>query len=161
MWCLIPPKDFLILMEKYDEINFENILVKDNLITIDNQISVFYPHYIKSDNEEPVVEGVDVRVKDLTKYTEKKYLDRLSRMKNNNTPPVFIISSRQNGYTKYVFNDFDLLKNLKPKYKTYVLVDKNKTVHNKNLSTIQVNDTDRSVTYLATRCLEDIGEKNI
>jgi len=155
MWCLIPQEDFITLINEFNNINFENITVKNNIVLIDNKVNVFYTHYKYGDYQSPTKIGSDVYVNDVEKYVREKYLKRLKRMLDKKESPVFIISDRKNGYGKYVFEDFSLLKNIHNCHNCILITDK-KNIKNQKMRTIYVNDSNAAVSALADFVMKEI-----
>ena len=114
-WCVIEPKDMLILCTDFNNIDFDNIDIEKSSkreewstakntfdIIIDSKIRIHYIHNILSmkDNEVRRVGG-NFYYRYAYKLTYENYIKRLKRMKSTKEHPCFLITENLGfGYTK-------------------------------------------------------------
>lgn len=171
IWCIVNDNDMLYILENYDNINFNKFeLIKiystetENRlysgfstanrdiygIFIDNKITIYFPHYYKT-NEKIINErGMAATGIDIENFIITKYKDRLSRI---NKSPLFILETDikpldinkpisdnvlnmfYNSKSKYnrilLTYDLDLLKKYKNTDNIQVLSSEVKTVEDK------------------------------
>lgn len=114
IWCVIPPEDFQVLYDNYEQIDFSNIkLEKDEKyykIVIDGKVNVFYVHYkySKEDKTPRRRKNCDILYDKIEKYIVDKYTSRLKRMSGK---PLFIVTDREYIVNKeWIFKKEDLEK---------------------------------------------------
>lgn len=103
MWSIIPPDDFWYLYNHYSEIDYSKIKLtkvkNDNVIVIDDKISVYYVHYRFDKNAKVptrrIKDGVDIYYDKINEYIIDKYNTRLARMTEQKAKPLFIVSDRE------------------------------------------------------------------
>lgn len=149
MWSIIPPDDFWYLYNHYDEIDYSKIKLtkvkNDNVIVIDDKISVYYVHYRFDKNAKVptrrIKDGVDIYYDKINEYIIEKYNTRLARMNELKVKPLFIVSDREFVVNKNLnFSKRDLLKYVDKEDCIVVTVDR--TIKGKN------------VVYVAKRTME-------
>ena len=114
-WCVIEPKDMLILCTEFDTINFDEIAIEKSSkanewstakntfdIIIDTKVRIHYIHNILSMSDNTIRRvGGNFYYRYAYKLTYENYIKRLERMKQNNTKPIFLITENKSfGYTK-------------------------------------------------------------
>ena len=94
-WCFIEPKDLILLMRKYNIINYNNIdLVKSTehkdtyVLIVDNIIKLKFIHYIEDKNVVFKKISHNVKSNKIKEYIIQKYKERLKRMFKEK--PIFI-----------------------------------------------------------------------
>ena len=117
IWCLIPPKDFAVLYENFDSINFKKYrLAKDGQwykIIIDEKVTVYYPHYrYDPDSKEPKPKkpgDLNIYYNKIEDYIIERYEARLLRMSGK---PVFVIDDNETDLVegRCAFSENDLKK---------------------------------------------------
>ena len=161
MWCVIPPEDFIYLYNNYNNINYENIVLKkendDYKIIVDNKVNLYYVHYRYDENcEEPIISNnTDVFYSKIEDYIVKKYFSRLKRMKKE---PLFIVTDRIFvSYPQFSFNDEDLLKFLNKD--NCIIVTCNKEIVGKNViycDSKNMNTVELASLVINSKIYEDI-----
>lgn len=154
MWSLVRPNEFVFLINNYDNINFKNFKVKDNLVTIDNKVRVFFKHYKFGSYASPKKIKTDVFVKNLNGYVKQKYVDRMKRMRNQN--PLFIIIVKDevrktDMFDEYAFTDVSMLKQIRTKHRTLVVTNQKLQSMNlpKNIQIVNIRTTRQPTSDIA------------
>lgn len=132
IWNAINTPDFMLLVENYDNINFNNfeLVYKDDIyqMNIDNLIIVTYPHYKYDENiVTPIIKsdkfGTHMYSNSIDKYIIDRYVERLKRM--NEAPTFILIKGTTFGKNiKCLDNDIEYFINISSKYSKIVYTDK-------------------------------------
>ena len=127
-WNIIDYISFGYLIKNYNTINFNNIELKFNentkryTLIIDNNINVYYEHYIEDINEKEILKkNNNVYYSNIKEYILKKYKNRLKL----NNKPIFVIGSTwEINKEKYLQFEY-IIKNNINKYPLIVIVNLN------------------------------------
>lgn len=145
IWNAINTPDFMLLVENYNKINFNNfkLIYKDDIyqINIDNLLTVTYPHYkYGKDITTPTIKheryGTRLYLDTIDQYIIEKYKTRLSRLLNCKENPIFILikGTTFGKNIKCLDKDIEYFMNIKTPYKKIVYTDKlynnNKVINN-------------------------------
>lgn len=122
MWCRLYIKDFIKLINDFDNINFNNALfdiefrLNHNCVKciIDNKITVHYGHYVYDKNIDiptKAVNNTDIIYSDILNYAKHKYFSRLNRSTES---PIFLYSfNNKEPHTKEYENELSELLTIK------------------------------------------------
>ena len=129
IWSWLNQDDVIYLIQNYDKIDFNNyelstynnLPLKDEVcfqLTIDDKIKIIYSHYQFIKNKD--VLEIDrtrnmVYHNKIWEYVVAKYDERLKRMIDENTPPVFLICDNRNGSGTFSKSQVEILSSSKYK----------------------------------------------
>ncbi len=129
IWSWLNKDDVIYLIQHYDKINFNdyelstynNLPLKDEVcfqLTIDDKIKIIYSHYQFIKNKD--VLEIDrtrnmVYHNKIWEYVVAKYDERLKRMIDENTPPVFLICDNRDGSGTFSKSQVEILSSSKYK----------------------------------------------
>lgn len=129
IWSWLNQDDVIYLIQNYDKINFNNyelstynnLPLKDEVcfqLTIDDKIKIIYSHYKFIKNKD--VLEIDrtrnmVYHNKIWEYVVAKYDERLKRMIDENTPPVFLICDNRDGSGTFSKSQVEILSSSKYK----------------------------------------------
>ena len=147
-WCFIEPNDLILLMRKYNILNYNNIkLVKSiehensYVLIIDYLIKLKYIHYIEDKNVKFKKSGHNVKSSNIKDYIIKKYKERLKRMKKE--LPVFIYIDKLHRSSDKTTLDFI---NEKTKFKRILITNNHNLFKYRNDNLLIIIDTNKPQT---------------
>ncbi len=148
IWSSIAPADMKILIQQYDNLNFNSVEIKKDTATlerfcilIDNKVKVHFPHHrFKADCEKPVTVKPNVFYNKIWELIAETWVRRLKKMTEE---PVFMILTHRlhDEYTYSNCSDEDIqdFLNINTKYKVIIMSPKELTSSKKNVLCIKTD----------------------